>query len=99
MKLATLENLKEGHIYYIQYGNNKFKAVYDRYEKNKWYFKKIIRLNTPNNWCGHIGMDVFVYYTIYESYKIRTQTAMETRAIKTILENITGTHIYESFSY
>lgn len=99
MNQINLYDLIEGNIYYIQYGNNKFKAIYDRYEKNKWYFKKIIRLNTPNNWCGHIGKDVFVYYTIYESYKIRTQTAMETRAIKTILENITGTQIYESFSY
>jgi hypothetical protein len=94
MKPITIDNLVEGKIYYIQYGNNKFKAVYDRYEKNKWYFKKIIRLNTPNNWCGHISLDVFIYYKIYESQKTKIQTAMETRAIKTILMEITGTEIY-----
>ena len=94
MKPTTLNKLEEGHTYYIQYGNNKFKAVYDRYEKNKWYFKKIIRLNTPNNWCGHIGLDVFIYYTVYESQKTKIQTAMETRAINQIMVEITGTEIY-----
>lgn len=94
MKSITIDNLVEGKIYYIQYGNNKFKAVYDRYEKNKWYFKKIIRLNTPNNWCGHIGLDVFIYYKIYESQKTKIQTAMESRAINKIMMEITGTEIY-----
>jgi hypothetical protein len=94
MKSMTLDNLVKGRTYYIQYGNNKFKAVYDRYEKNKWYFKKIIRLNTPNNWCGHIGLDVFIYYTVYESQKTKIQTAMETRAINQIMVEITGTEIY-----
>jgi hypothetical protein len=94
MKPITLDNLVEGKIYYIQYGNNKFKAVYDRYEKNKWYFKKIIRLNTPNNWWGHIGLDVFIYYRIYESQKTKIQTSMETRAINKIMMEITGTEIY-----
>jgi len=94
MKPITLDNLVEGKIYYIQYGNNKFKAVYDRYEKNKWYFKKIIRLNTPHNWCGHIGLDVFIYYTVYESQKTKIQSAMESRAINKIMMEITGTEIY-----
>ena len=94
MKPITLDNLVEGKIYYIQYGNNKFKAVYDRYEKNKLYFKKIIRLNSPNNWCGHIGLDVFIYYKIYESQKTKIQTAMEIRAINKIMMEITGTEIY-----
>lgn len=91
MKPLTVNNLVEGNIYYIQYGNNKFKAVYDRYEKNKWYFKKIIRLNTPNNWCGHIGADVAIYYNIYEYQKIKIQTAMETRAMNQIFINLIGT--------
>jgi hypothetical protein len=94
MKPIHLGNLVKDQTYYIQYGNNKFKAVYDRYEKNKWYFKKIIRLNTPNNWCGHIGLDVFIYYKIYESQKTKIQSAMEKRAVNKIMMEITGTEIY-----
>jgi hypothetical protein len=93
MKPITVDNLVEGYTYFIQYGNNKFKAVYDRYEKNKWYFKKIIRLNTIHTWCGHIGTDVAVYYKIYESQKTKIQTAMETRVMNEIIINLIGTPI------
>jgi hypothetical protein len=94
MKEIHLGHMVENQLYYIQRGNNKFKAVYDRYEKNKWFFKKIIRLNTPHNWCGHIGFFEHLNYTVYESQKTKIQTEMETRAIKTILIDITGTEIY-----
>jgi hypothetical protein len=91
MKPIAVDNLVQGDTYFIQYGNNKFKAVYDRYEKNKWYFKKIIRLNTIHTWCGHIGTDVAFYYKIYEYQKIKIQTAMEARAMNQIFINLIGT--------
>jgi biotin-(acetyl-CoA carboxylase) ligase len=94
MKQINLDDLEEGHTYYIQTQNYKFKAIYDRYEKSKFYFKKIIRLNTPKDWIGYIGVYEYMYYIIYESRKTIIQKAMETRAIQTILENITGTPIY-----
>jgi hypothetical protein len=50
MKLTNLNNIVEGETYYIQTQNYKFKAVYDIYEKGKFHFKKIIRLNTPKDW-------------------------------------------------
>jgi hypothetical protein len=80
--------------YYIQRGNIKFKAVYDKYEKGKFHFKKIIRLNSPKDWCGYIGFFEHMDYTIYESQKTKIQTAMETRAIQKILMDMTGTEIY-----
>jgi hypothetical protein len=94
MKPTNLNNLEEGHTYYIQTRNYKFKAVYDRYEKSKYYFKKIIRLNTPKDWIGYIGVYEYMYYNMYEEEKTMIQSAMETRAIQTILKNITGTPIY-----
>lgn len=96
MKPIDIIHLVEGNTYYIQRGNNKFKAVYDKYEHGKFKFKKIIRLNTPTNWCGYIGFYEYEYhlYTVYESQKTKIQTAMETRAIKKILMEITGTEIY-----
>ena len=94
MKIVYLDYMVKDQTYYIQRGNNKFKAVYDKYEHGKFKFKKIIRLNTPTNWCGYIGFFEHMTYTIYESHKTQIQTDMETRAIKTILENITGTQIY-----
>ena len=94
MKQIQLGHMVKGQTYYIQRGNNKFKAVYDGYENCKYNFKKIIRLNTPINWCGYIGFFEHLNYTVYESQKTKIQTAMETRAIKTILIDITGTEIY-----
>jgi biotin-(acetyl-CoA carboxylase) ligase len=94
MKPTNVNNLEEGHTYYIQTQNYKFKAVYDRYEKGKFHFKKIIRLNTPKDWIGYIDTYEYMYYTIYEEEKTMIQSAMETRAIKILLENITGTQIY-----
>ena len=93
MKPTTLDNLEEGHTYYIQHVNYKFKAVFDRYEKSKFYFKKIIRLNTPKDWIGYIAIHEYMYYTVYHEEKLLIQRAMETRALQTILENITGTQI------
>ena len=94
MKEIYLDHMVKDQTYYIQRGNKKFKAVYDGYQNGKFHFKKIIRLNTPTNWCGYIGFFERMTYTIYESHKTKIQTDMETRAIKTILENITGTQIY-----
>jgi len=94
MKAINLDDLVEGNTYYIQVRNYKFKAVYDRYEKGKFLFKKIIRLNTPKDWIGYIDVYEYMYYNIYESQKTKIQSAMETRAIKTILIDITGTEIY-----
>ena len=39
-------------------------------------------------------MHEYMYYTIYESLKTKIQSAMETRAVKQILIDITGTEIY-----
>ena len=94
MKQIQLGHMVKGQTYYIQRGNKKFKALYDRYEKGKFHFKKIIRLNTPTNWCGYIGFFEHLNYTVYESQKTKIQIAMETRAIKTILMDVTGTEIY-----
>ena len=91
MKPIYLEDLIEGCIYYIQRGNKKFKAIYDGYENGKFHFKKIIRLNTPTNWCGYIGFFEHMTYTIYESQKTKIQTAMETRAMNQIFINLIGT--------
>jgi hypothetical protein len=93
MKPINLDNLEEGHTYYIQTQNYKFKAVFDRYEKSKFYFKKIIRLNTPKDWIGYIGTYEYMYYNVYESQKTMIQTSMETRALKKILMEITGTQL------
>jgi biotin-(acetyl-CoA carboxylase) ligase len=93
MKLTNLNNIVEGETYYIQTQNYKFKAVYDRYEKGKFHFKKIIRLNTPKDWIGYIGTYEYMYYTIYESQKTKIQTAMETRAMNEIIINLIGTTI------
>ena len=94
MQKICLIDLIEGDTYYIQTRNYKFKAIYDRYEKNKFYFKKIIRLNTPKDWCGYIDINEYMHYNVYESHKSKIQTAMETRAIQKILINVTGTEIY-----
>lgn len=94
MKPIDIITLVEGNIYYIQRGNNKFKAVYDKYENGKFKFKKIIRLNTPNKWCGYIDLYEYHLYTVYESQKTKIQTAMKTRAINKIMMEITGTEIY-----
>ncbi len=91
MKLTNLDDVVEGHIYYIQPQNYKFKAVYDRYEKGKYYFKKIIRLNTPKDWIGYIATYEYMYYTLYESQKTKIQSAMETRAMNEIFINLIGT--------
>jgi hypothetical protein len=80
--------------YYIQRGNIKYKAVYDKYEHGKFKFKKIIRLNTPNKWCGYIDLYEYHLYTVYEPQKTKIQTAMESRAINKIMMEITGTEIY-----
>jgi biotin-(acetyl-CoA carboxylase) ligase len=93
MKLTNLNNIVEGETYYIHTQNYKFKAVYDRYEKGKFHFKKIIRLNTPKDWIGYIGTYEYMYYTIYESQKTKIQTAMETRAMNEIIINLIGTTI------
>ena len=93
MKSTNLNNIVEGETYYIQTQNYKFKAVYDRYEKGKFYFKKIIRLNTPKDWIGYIGTYEYMYYNIYESQKTKIQTAMETRAMNQIFINLIGTTI------
>ena len=94
MKEIHLGDLIKDQTYYIQRGNNKFKAVYDGYENVKYNFKNIIRLNTPKNWCGYIGFFEYNNYNVYESQKTKIQTAMETRAVKKILMEITGTEIY-----
>ena len=94
MKEIHLGHLIKDETYYIQRGNNKFKAVYDGYENVKYNFKNIIRLNTPKNWCGYIGFFEYNNYNVYESQKTKIQTAMETRAVKKILMEITGTEIY-----
>jgi len=91
MKQTNLNNIVEGETYYIQTQNYKFKAVYDRYEKGKFHFKKIIRLNTPKDWIGYIGTYEYMYYTIYESQKTKIQTAMESRAMNEIIINLIGT--------
>uniref|UniRef100_A0A6C0D3I0 Uncharacterized protein n=1 Tax=viral metagenome TaxID=1070528 RepID=A0A6C0D3I0_9ZZZZ len=91
MKKIQLGHLVKGQTYYIQRGNNKFKAVYDGYENVKYNFKKIIRLNTPKNWCGYIGFFENMDYTIYESQKTKIQNAMETRAMNQIFINLIGT--------
>lgn len=93
MKSIYLDNMLEGETYYIQTRNYKFKAVYDKYEKGKFYFKKIIRLNTPKNWIGYIAMHEYMYYTLYESQKTKIQSAMETRAMNQIFVNLIGTPI------
>jgi hypothetical protein len=93
MKQINLDDLVEGNTYYIQVRDYNFKAVYDRYDKNKFYFKQIIRLNTPKDWIGHIDVYEYMHYNIYELEKTKIQKAMETRAINTILMNITGTEI------
>ena len=90
MKKINLDDMLEGETYYIQTQNYKFKAVYNRYEKGKFHFKKIIRLNTPKDWCGYIAFHEYMYYTLYESQKIKIQADMETRCIKTIIENLLG---------
>ena len=94
MQKTDLDDLVEGETYYIQTQNYKFKAVYDKYEKGKFHFKKIIRLNTPKNWIGYIGTHEYMYYTLYKSHKIKIQSAMEERAIEQIMINLTGTSIY-----
>lgn len=94
MKKVSLDYMVKGHLYYIQRGNNKFKAIFDRYENGKFKFKKIIRLNTPTNWCGYIDLYEYHKYSVYESQKTKIQTAMETRAIQKIMIEITGTQIY-----
>ena len=91
MKPTNLNNIVEGETYYIQTQNYKFKAVYDRYEKGKFHFKKIIRLNTPKDWIGYIAMHEYMYYTLYESQKTKIQTDMETRAMNQIFVNLIGT--------
>ena len=93
MKEIYLDNMIQGETYYIQTQNYKFKAVYNIYEKGKFHFKKIIRLNTPKDWIGYIGTYEYMYYTIYESQKTKIQTAMETRAINQIFINLIGTTI------
>jgi hypothetical protein len=93
MKEIHLGHMVKDQTYYIQRGNNKFKAVFDGYEDAKYKFKKIIRLNTPKNWCGYIGFFEYNNYNVYESQKTKIQTAMETRALRHILEDITGTNI------
>ena len=94
MKEIHLGHLVKDQTYYIQRGNNKFKAVYDGYENVKYNFKKIIRLNTPTNWCGYIGFYEYNNYNVYESQKTKIQTDMESRAINKIMMEITGTEIY-----
>lgn len=94
MKEIHLGHLVKDQTYYIQRGNNKFKAVFDGYEDAKYKFKKIIRLNTPKNWCGYIGFFEYQHYNVYESHKIKIQNDMETRAIQKIMIEITGTQIY-----
>ena len=94
MKKICIDYMVKDHPYYIQRGNIKLKAVFDRYENGKFKFKKIIRLNTPNKWCGYIDLYEYHLYTVYESQKTKIQTAMETRAIKKILMDVTGTEIY-----
>ena len=94
MKPTSLNKLEEGHTYYIQRGNIKFKAVFDKYKNSKFKFKKIIRLNTPNKWCGYIDLYEYHLYTVYEPQKTKIQTAMESRAINKIMMEITGTEIY-----
>lgn len=69
MKQIQLDHMVKDHTYYIQRGNKKFKAVYDGYVNCKYNFKKIIRLNTPTNWCGYIGFFEHLNYTVYESQK------------------------------
>lgn len=91
MKTIYLDNMIEGETYYIQTQNYKFKAVYDKYEKGKFHFKKIIRLNTPKNWCGYIGFFEYMNYTVYESQKTKIQTAMESRSMNQIFINLIGT--------
>lgn len=91
MKQILLDNLVEGCTYYIQTQNYKFKAMYDKYEKGKFHFKKIIRLNTPKDWCGYIQYHEYMYYTLYESQKTKIQTSMETRAMNEIFVNLIGT--------
>ncbi len=94
MKQINLDDLVEGETYYIQVVNYKFKAVFDKYEKGKFHFKKIIRLNTPKDWCGFIEIHEYMHYMIYEQEKIKIQSAMELRAIQQIMINVTGTPIY-----
>jgi hypothetical protein len=93
MKEIYLDDMIQGETYYIQTQNYKFKAVYDRYEKGKFQFKKIIRLNTPKDWCGYIGTYEYMYYTLYESQKTKIQAAMETRVMNEIFINLIGTTI------
>ena len=94
MKEIHLGHMVKNQSYYIQRGNNKFKAVFDGYENGKYNFKKIIRLNTPKNWCGYIGFFEYNNYNVYESQKTNIQNAMESRAVKKILMEISGTEIY-----
>jgi len=94
MKRVYLLDLIHGETYYIQTKHYKFKAVYDRFEKNRFYFKKIIRLNTPMDFQGYIDIYQYMHFKLYEEEKTKIQTAMETRAIKLILMEITGTEIY-----
>ena len=94
MKEIHLIDLVEGNTYFIQFGNCKYKAIFDKYGRTRCYFKKIIRLNSPKDWCGYIDIYMIKYYIVYESQKTNIQTEMETRAVKKILMEITGTEIY-----
>ena len=97
MKLVRLDEIIEGNTYYIECNFRgviiKYKAVFDYYNKNNFYFKKIIRINTPKNWIGFIAIHEYMYHCIYTEEKMSIQTKMEQRAIDQILENITGTNI------
>jgi len=90
MKPTNLNKIVEGETYYVQTRNYKFKAVYDRYEKGKYYFKKIIRLNTPLTWVGYIDRYEYMHFKIYEEEKTKIQAAMEARAINQIFINLIG---------
>ena len=94
MKPTNLNKIVEGETYYVQTRNYKFKAVYDKYEKGKYYFKKIIRLNTPLTWVGYIDRYEYMHFKLYEEEKTKIQAAMETRAINKIMMEIIGTEIY-----
>ena len=69
MKQINLDDLIEGETYYIQVVNYKFKAVFDRYSKQKFHFKKIIRLNTPKDWCGFIEICINKWH-LYKYFNI-----------------------------
>lgn len=94
MKPINLDDLVEGSTYYIQIRQHKFKAIFDKYEKSNFKFKKIIRLNTPCDWPGQINIYEYMNYKIFQEEKTKIQLSLESRAIQKILENITGTKIY-----